>query len=104
MLLVCRPGQDHRSLSQLLKDLEKRADGTAPSTDVLGSVGNPVCVTGTIEVYCLPVYIPPLAPQVSVYRHCMQKLCVVAVMLYDIVRKSFRRLSLSVYHPHMMGF
>ncbi|KAL3155675.1 hypothetical protein ABBQ32_012702 [Trebouxia sp. C0010 RCD-2024] len=30
-------GQDHRSLSQLLKDLEKQADGDAPSTDEVGS-------------------------------------------------------------------
>ena len=35
--MACRDGQDHRSLSQLLKDLEKQADGAAPSTDDVGS-------------------------------------------------------------------
>lgn len=34
---LCRDGEDHRSLSQLLKDLEKRVEGDEPATDAVGS-------------------------------------------------------------------
>lgn len=53
----CRDGQDHRSLSQLLKDLDKRVEGTAASNDALGSVSNRLHVVADIKVYCLLVHV-----------------------------------------------
>ena len=34
---MCRDGENHRSLAQLLKDLEKRVEGDEPATDIVGS-------------------------------------------------------------------
>ena len=48
----CSDGQDHRSLSQLLKDLDKRVEGTAASTETLGSISNRLHVVADIKVYC----------------------------------------------------
>ena len=53
----CRDGQDHKSLSQLLKDLDKRVEGTAPSTDALGSVSNRLHVVADIKVCRLHVHV-----------------------------------------------
>ena len=63
----CRDGQDHRPLSQLLKDLEKRSEGAAPRADKLGSVGNPFNVV--VKVHCVPLSCILSCTTMSVHCH-----------------------------------
>lgn len=77
MLWVYRDGQDHRSLSQLLKDLEKRSQGTAPGTDKLGSVGNPFNVV--VKVHCARPSCIVSCATMAICCHCFgSSVCVVA--------------------------
>ena len=51
---MCRDGEDHRSLAQLLKDLEKRVEGDEPAADIVGStVSRPLHVVLQVTELCI---------------------------------------------------
>ena len=51
-LSYCRDGENHRSLAQLLKDLEKRVQGNEPSAEAVGAtVSRPLHVVLQVREY-----------------------------------------------------